>query len=52
MSELAVAVFAAETGSHHIERPRSSRYASFVRGFDERVYAARLAERRGPRLSD
>ncbi|MEX0673220.1 MAG: DNA-processing protein DprA [Gaiellaceae bacterium] len=45
MSELAVAVFAAETGSHHVERPRSARFASFVRGFDERAYAARLAER-------
>ena len=45
MSELAVAVFAAETGSHHVEPPRSARYASFVRGFDEPAYAARLAER-------
>jgi DNA processing protein len=45
MSELAVAVFAAETGSHHVERPRSARFAAFVRGFDEQGYAARLAER-------
>jgi DNA processing protein len=45
MSELAVAVFAAETGSHHVERPRSARFAAFVRGFEQRDYAARLAER-------
>jgi DNA processing protein len=45
MSELAVAVFAAETGSHHVERPRSARFSSFVRNFDERAYEARLAER-------
>ena len=45
MSELAVAVFAAETGSHHVEQPRSARYASFVRGFDEQAYRAQLVER-------
>ncbi|MEX2645683.1 MAG: DNA-processing protein DprA [Gaiellaceae bacterium] len=45
MSELAVAVFAAETGSHHVERPRSAGFASFVRSFDEQACAARLAER-------
>jgi DNA processing protein len=45
MSELAVAVFAAETGSHHVEPPRNARYAAFLRGFDERAYRARLAER-------
>lgn len=45
MSELAVAVFAAETGSHHVEQPRSARYASFVRGFDEQAYRALLVER-------
>jgi len=45
VSELAVAVFAAETDSHHVERPRSARFSSFLRGFDERAYAARLAER-------
>jgi DNA processing protein len=43
MSELAIAAFAAATGSHQIERPRSARFASFLRGFDERVYAERLA---------
>lgn len=45
MTELAVAVFASETGSHHVERPRSARFASFIRGFDERGYAVRLGER-------
>jgi DNA processing protein len=45
MSELAVAVFAAETGSHQIERPRNALFASFVRRFDERGYAAALRER-------
>jgi DNA processing protein len=45
MSELAVAVFAAETGSHHVERPRGARFAAFVRGFDQQAYAARLDER-------
>ncbi len=45
MSELAVAAFASETGSHHVERPRSARFAAFVKSFDERAYAARLAER-------
>jgi DNA processing protein len=43
VSELAVAVFAAETGSHQLVRPRSGRFASFVRGFDEPAYAARLS---------
>lgn len=42
MSELAVAAFAAETGTHQLERPRSSRFASFLRRFDERTYAAAL----------
>jgi DNA processing protein len=45
VSELAVAVFAAETGSHQIERPRTARFASFVRSFDELAYAASLAAR-------
>jgi DNA processing protein len=45
MSELAVAAFAAETGTHQLERPRSARFARFARGFDERRYRAALAER-------
>ena len=44
MSELAVAAFASETDSHHVDRPRTARFASFVRTFDERGYAARLSE--------
>src|SRR5688572_1752598 len=38
MSELAVAAFAAETGSHLVAEPRSARFARFVRDFDERRY--------------
>ena len=45
MSELAVAAFAAETGAHVLEAPRSARFATFRRGFDERVYAAQLTAR-------
>jgi DNA processing protein len=43
MTELAVAAFAAETGSHLIAAPRDARFASFVRSFDERGYLGRLA---------
>jgi DNA processing protein len=42
VSELAVAAFAAETGSHQIERPRSARFSAFVRRFDEKAYSAEL----------
>lgn len=42
MTDLAVAAFAAETGSHHVERPRSARFSAFVRRFDEAAYAAQL----------
>jgi DNA processing protein len=38
MSELAVAAFAAETGSHLVAEPRSARFARFVRAFDARAY--------------
>ena len=38
MSELAVAAFAAETGSHLVAEPRSARFARFARGFDEQRY--------------
>jgi DNA processing protein len=44
MSELAVAAFAAETGTHQLERPRSGRFASFLARFDEPRYRASLAE--------
>jgi DNA processing protein len=43
VSELAVAAFAAETGTHQLERPRSSRFATFLSRFDERRYRAALA---------
>jgi DNA processing protein len=44
VSELAVAVYAAETGSHHLEPPRTAEFASFARRFDGRRFAKRLAE--------
>lgn len=45
MSDLALAAFAAETGSHVITEPRTEHYARFRRRFDEAAYAERLAER-------
>lgn len=42
MSELAIAAFAAETGSHVLEHPRNARFAAFARGFDGASYEARL----------
>lgn len=45
MSDLALAAFAAETGSHLVAAPRTERYARFRREFDETAYRARLAER-------
>jgi DNA processing protein len=44
VTELALAAFAAETSSHVVDTPRSSRYAAFAGGFDERAYLARLGE--------
>ena len=43
MSELCVAAFAAETGAHTLDAPRTARFASFRRRFDERDYLAQLA---------
>jgi DNA processing protein len=43
MSDLALAAFAAETGSHLVNEPRSERYARFRRGFDVGAYERRLA---------
>ncbi len=43
MSELAISAYAAATGSHVLERPRNSRFAAFLRGFDERRERERLA---------
>jgi DNA processing protein len=45
MSELAVAVFAAETGGHHVSRPRDPRFGPFLRRFDAGDYARTLTER-------
>ena len=42
MSELALAAFAAETGSHVVHAPRDRAFRVFVRGFDESAYLARL----------
>ena len=43
MSELALAVFASETGTHLIRPPRGQRWRAFERRFDERAYLERLA---------
>jgi DNA processing protein len=45
VSELALAAFAAETGSHVVAAPRSARFARFIRGFDSARYGAELARR-------
>ena len=42
MSELALAAFAAETGSHVVRTPRDRAFSAFARGFDEVAYRARL----------
>ena len=42
MSELAISAYAAETGSHVLERPRNARFAAFLRAFDERRELERL----------
>ena len=43
MSELALAVYASETGTHLIRPPRGERWRAFGRRFDERAYLERLA---------
>ncbi len=45
MSELAVAAFAAATGSHLLHEPRSLRFARFRRAFDEGSFLCDLAAR-------
>jgi DNA processing protein len=42
VNELALAAFAAETGSHVIHEPSSSRYQQFLRSFDERRFRGEL----------
>jgi len=43
VSELALSAYAAETGSHVLERPRTARFAAFLSGFDEMRERDRLA---------
>ena len=43
MSELALAVYASETGTHLIRPPRGERWRGFERRFDERAYREQLA---------
>jgi DNA processing protein len=45
VSDLALAVFAAETGGHVVEEPRERRFEQFRRAFDEAAYRSRLAAR-------
>src|SRR5436305_1684250 len=42
MSELALAVFASETGTHLVRPPRGERWRAFGSRFDERAYLERL----------
>jgi DNA processing protein len=44
VSELALAAFAAETGSHVVRAPGDRAFRVFVRRFDETAYLARLRE--------
>ena len=43
MNELATAVFAAHSGSHLLDAPRTTRFAAFLRGFDEKSFRLDLA---------
>jgi DNA processing protein len=43
VSELALAVFASETGTHLVRAPRGERWRAFERRFDERAYLGQLA---------
>lgn len=45
MTELATVVFAAQSGAHLLDAPRSTRFAAFVRSFDEAAYRRDLARR-------
>jgi DNA processing protein len=45
VTDLALAAYASETGSHLVVEPRTPRYESFVRTFDASAYEARLRER-------
>ena len=43
VNELALAAFAAETGTHLVSKPRDRRFAAFVRRFDAAAYRERLS---------
>jgi DNA processing protein len=43
MTELALAVFASETGTHLLRPPPGRRWWSYLRSFDARAYEQRLA---------
>ena len=43
MSDLTLAAFAGETGSHLVTEPKTERYARFRRSFDSSAFVARLA---------
>jgi DNA processing protein len=43
MSELALAAFASETGTHLVRPPTGARWRTFLHGFDERAYLEKLA---------
>jgi DNA processing protein len=45
VNELALAVFASETGTHLLRAPGTARWRAHVRTFDTREYEKRLAER-------
>ena len=45
MSELAIAAYAASTGEHVIDEPRSRRFGAFLRTFDEREFRRELSAR-------
>jgi DNA processing protein len=45
MSELALAAFAAANDAHHVDEPRSARFARFREAFDEAAALERLRER-------
>lgn len=45
MNELALAVFASETGTHLLRAPGTARWHAHLRAFDTRAYEQRLAER-------
>jgi DNA processing protein len=44
MSDLALAVFASETGTHLIRPPASARWSAHLRSFDDVAYEQRLAQ--------